>query len=94
MDGRRLVAWNLRWHRVERGLSQEKLAVDAQVDRTYVSSLERGMENPTVSVLERLAEALSIQISDLFRIPSRGERPPKPLSGGRRAKDRKVAKPN
>ncbi|WP_316172331.1 MULTISPECIES: helix-turn-helix transcriptional regulator [unclassified Bradyrhizobium] len=86
MDGRRLVAWNLRRHRVDRGLSQEKLAVDAQVDRTYVSSLERGIENPTVSVLDRLAAALSIPISDLFRVPVRGERPPKPLSGGRRAK--------
>jgi transcriptional regulator with XRE-family HTH domain len=86
MEARRLVAWNLRRHRVERGLSQEKLAVDAQIDRTYVSSLERGLENPTVSVLERLAEALSIQISDFFRVPSRGERAPKPLSGGRRAK--------
>ncbi|MBR0818115.1 helix-turn-helix domain-containing protein [Bradyrhizobium liaoningense] len=86
MDGRRLVAWNLRRRRVERGLSQEKLAVDAQIDRTYVSSLERGLENPTVSVLDRLAAALSMPIADFFRVPSRGERPPKPLSGGRRAK--------
>ncbi|WP_349539509.1 helix-turn-helix transcriptional regulator [Bradyrhizobium sp. AS23.2] len=66
MDGRRLVAWNLRRHRVERGLSQEKLAVDAQIDRTYVSSLERGLENPTVSVLDKLAAALSISIADFF----------------------------
>lgn len=34
------------------GLSQEKLAVDAQLDRTCVSSLERGHENPTVLVLD------------------------------------------
>ncbi|WFU52363.1 helix-turn-helix transcriptional regulator [Bradyrhizobium pachyrhizi] len=86
MDGRRLVAWNLRRHRVERGLSQEKLAVDAQIDRTYVSSLERGLENPTVSVLDKLAEALSISIADFFRVPARGERPPKPLSAGRPTK--------
>ena len=88
MDGRRLVAWNLRRHRVDRGLSQEKLAVDAQVDRTYVSSLERGTENPTISVLDRLAEALSIPLAEFFRIPQRGERAPKPLSGGRRAKSK------
>jgi transcriptional regulator with XRE-family HTH domain len=86
MDGRRLVAWNLRRHRVERGLSQEKLAVDAQIDRTYVSSLERGLENPTVSVLDKLASALSIPVSDFFRVPPRGEKAPKPLKGGRRAK--------
>lgn len=86
MEGKALVAWNLRRYRVERGLSQEKLAVDAQIDRTYVSSLERGLENPTVSVLDKLAGALSISIADLLRTPSRGERPPKPLKGGRRAK--------
>jgi transcriptional regulator with XRE-family HTH domain len=88
MDGRRLVAWNLRRHRVERGLSQEKLAVEAQIDRTYVSSLERGLENPTVSILDKLAVALSISIADFFRVPSRGERPPKPLSAGRRTKSK------
>jgi transcriptional regulator with XRE-family HTH domain len=85
MEARRLVAWNLRRHRVERGLSQEKLAVDAGIDRTYVSSLERGLENPTVSVLDKLAAALSISIPEFFRVPPRGERAPKPLTGGRRA---------
>lgn len=74
------------YHLLERGLSQEKLAVDAQVDRTYVSSLGRGQENPTVSVLDRLAVALSIHIAEFFREPARGEKAPKPLAGGRRAK--------
>jgi len=86
MDGRRLVAWNLRKHRVEKGLSQEHLAVDAGLDRTYVSGLERGLENPTVVV--KLAQALSIQIADLFRLPVRGERAPKPLASGRRAQSK------
>lgn len=86
MDGRRLVAWNLRKYRVERALSQEQLAVDAELDRTYVSGLERGVENPTVSVLDKLAEALSIHISDFFRVPLQGEKTPKPLAGGRRTK--------
>lgn len=85
MDGRRLVAWNLRKFRVERVLSQEQLAVDAGLDRTYVSGLERGLENPTVAVLDKLAEALSIHISDFFRKPPRGEKAPKPLVSGRRA---------
>ena len=44
--------------RVKRGLSQEALAVDANIDRTYVSCLERTLENPTVAVLERIAVAL------------------------------------
>jgi transcriptional regulator with XRE-family HTH domain len=54
-----------------------------------VSSLERGLENPTVSVLDKLAGALSIPISEFFRVPSRGERPPKPLASGRRAKSKR-----
>jgi transcriptional regulator with XRE-family HTH domain len=86
MDGRQLAAWNLRRWRVRRELSQEKLAVDAGVDRTYVGRLERGLENPTVGVLDRLAAALSIHISDFFKIPSRGEPRPKPLRRGRKSR--------
>jgi transcriptional regulator with XRE-family HTH domain len=86
MKARALVARNLRRLRVGKGLSQEVLAVDAQIDRTYVSRLERGLENPTVAVLERLAEALGAQIVEFFAIPRRGEAPPQPLRGGRRPK--------
>jgi transcriptional regulator with XRE-family HTH domain len=81
-----LVARNIRRLRVARGLSQEVLAVDAEIDRTYVSRLERGLENPTVAVLERLAKALSSSIEDLFRAPRAGEAAPRPLRGGRRPK--------
>lgn len=86
MDGRKLVAWNLRRIRVERDLSQEKLAVDAQVDRTYVSRLERLLENPTVAVLDRLAAALSVPVGEFFVEPEPGLRPPNPLAGGRKAR--------
>ena len=55
MDARTLVARNIRRIRVARGLSQEGLAVDAEIDRTYVSRVERNFENPTILVLERLA---------------------------------------
>ena len=81
-----LVARNIRRLRVAKGLSQEVLAVDAEIDRTYVSRLERGLENPTVAVLERLAKALSASIDELFRIPRSGEPAPRPLKGGRRSK--------
>jgi transcriptional regulator with XRE-family HTH domain len=50
MEGAKLIAWNLRKHRVARGLSQEALAVAARIDRTYISSLERASVNPTVSI--------------------------------------------
>ena len=84
MDGRALVAWNLRRIRVKRGLSQERLAFDAAVDRSYVGGLERREENPTVDVLDRLARTLSVPLSELFAIPTKGSAPPKPLRSGRR----------
>jgi DNA-binding XRE family transcriptional regulator len=84
-----LVAQNIRRLRVARGLSQEMLAVDAGIDRTYVSRLERGLENPTVAVLEKLARAVSSNIEELFRVPRAGETAPRPLKGGRRAKQKK-----
>jgi transcriptional regulator with XRE-family HTH domain len=65
------------------------LAVDAGIDRTYVSRLERGLENPTVAVLEKLARAFSSNIEELFRVPRVGEAAPRPLKGGRRAKQKK-----
>jgi transcriptional regulator with XRE-family HTH domain len=68
------------------GFSQEVLAVDAGIDRTYVSRLERGLENPTVAVLERLAKALSANIEELFKVPRPGQPAPRPLKGGRRPK--------
>jgi transcriptional regulator with XRE-family HTH domain len=81
-----LFARNIRRLRVARGLSQEVLAVDAEIDRTYVSRLERGLENPSVAVLERLAKALSANIEELFKVPRIGESAPRPLKGGRRPK--------
>ena len=86
MKARALVARNLRRLRVRRGLSQEALAVDAGIDRTYVSRLERGLENPTVNVLEQIAGALDAEIVEFFRMPRPGEPPPQPLPGGRRSK--------
>jgi len=86
MDGRTLVGWNLRRIRVKRGLSQERLAFDAGVDRSYVGGLERKEENPTVDVLDRLAKTLDVPLSELFKQPRRGAAPPSPLRSGRKAK--------
>ena len=57
--------------RVRRGLSQERLAFDASVDRSYVGGLERREENPTVDVLDRLAKTLSAPISKFFVEPAK-----------------------
>jgi len=67
-----------------RGVSQDAFAVDAGIDRTYVSRLERGLENPTVAVLERITGALGVPITELFAVPPRNEKPPATLPSGRK----------
>src|SRR5258708_7552317 len=85
MKERALVAWNLRRIRGRQGLSQERLAFDAGVDRPYVGGLERREENPTVDVLDRLARTLAVHISEFFVEPAKGSLPPEPLRSGRRS---------
>lgn len=79
------MAWNLRRLRVARGLSQDGLALEAGVDRTYVGRLERSIENPTVGVLERLGAALDAKLIEFFVEPEPGSAPPPTLKAGRRA---------
>lgn len=84
MNGRALVAWNLRRLRTERGLSQERLAADTGVDRAYVSELERGLGNASVDLLDRLAETLRAPLSEFFVEPQEGQARPEPLPAGRK----------
>jgi transcriptional regulator with XRE-family HTH domain len=56
------------------------------MNRTYISRLERNLENPTLAVLERIADALKVEVTELLTKPKAGEAPPKPLRGGRRAR--------
>jgi transcriptional regulator with XRE-family HTH domain len=65
MDVRERVGLNLQKLRRERGLSQEELADRANIHQTYLSGVERGKRNPTVTVLQRIAEALGADIEDL-----------------------------
>ncbi len=84
MKGRALLAWNVRALRVERGLSQERLAADAGIDRAYLGGIERQTENPTIDLMDRLAEILQVPVSDLIRAPMEGSSPPEPLRRGRK----------
>jgi ribosome-binding protein aMBF1 (putative translation factor) len=58
---------SLREHRQRAGLSQEKLAAKAGIDRTYVGGAERGERNVALVNIVRLAEALGIAPAELFR---------------------------
>ena len=60
MDGRQRVGRNLKKYRKEAGFSQEGLALECGLHRTYVSGVERGVRNPTVVVLEQIAKPLGI----------------------------------
>ncbi|MDE2112934.1 MAG: helix-turn-helix transcriptional regulator [Alphaproteobacteria bacterium] len=84
MNGRALLAWNLLRLRLERGISQERLAADAQVDRAYISELENRRGNPTVDFLDKLATCLAVPLFEFFREPEPGTRRPKSLPSGRK----------
>lgn len=66
MQGRELVGRNVRRVRVAKGISQERLAFDSGVDRSYLGGMERGEENPTVDVLDRLATTLAVPLREFF----------------------------
>ena len=52
--------------RIRRGLSQEKLAELADLDRTFVSMIERGKRHPTLETAKSLAEALDVPLSTMI----------------------------
>lgn len=62
-----MFAQNLRAFRRARGLSQEELAHRAGIDRTYISALERNVYNPSIDVVDRLAEVLGVDVAELLK---------------------------
>lgn len=67
MQGRKLVGQNLKRVRVAQAVSQEQLAFDAGVDRSYLGGIERGEENPSVDTLEKIARILGIELLEFFQ---------------------------
>ena len=66
MDWNGIVAANVKRLRVERKLTQEQLAHDAEIDLTYLGGIERGRRNPSVNVLGRIAASLGCHPSVLL----------------------------
>ena len=58
---------NLKRLRLEKGISQETLALTADLDRTYIPSIEKGLRNVSITVVEKLAIALNADISEFFK---------------------------
>ncbi|MBZ9965004.1 helix-turn-helix domain-containing protein [Mesorhizobium sp. BR1-1-2] len=66
MDIRKRLGLNLRRLRLAKGLSQEAFADDVGIHRTYVSDLERGRRNPTITIVEKLAMFLAVKPGELL----------------------------
>jgi transcriptional regulator with XRE-family HTH domain len=66
-DWKRLVGANVRRLRKAKGLTQEQLAFEAEIDLTYVGGIERGRRNPSLMVLVAIAKALGARPADLLK---------------------------
>lgn len=65
-DVRKILAKNIKAARNRLNLSQEELAARAEIDRTYVSGIERQVRNPTITVVAKFAKALEMTTADLL----------------------------
>lgn len=61
------LGMRIRFLRKERNWSQEDLALEANVNKNYICDLENGRRNPSLDILERIAKALDISLSELFK---------------------------
>ena len=66
MDIKQKFGFRIKELRKQKGLSQERLANNAEIDRTYLPSIEKGERNVSIEVVEKLAIALGVKIKELF----------------------------
>lgn len=66
MNARETLGTNIRKQREQRKWSQEELAYRTGIHRTYISGVERGIRNPTLSIIEVIANTLEIPVSQLL----------------------------
>lgn len=71
MQIRSILGSNVRAAREALGWSQDKLAAETGLHRTYLSGIERGVRNPTIEIVSSLAKALRSTPSQLLSVPSR-----------------------
>lgn len=64
-DWRKIVGVNVRRIRKARGLTQEELAFESEIDLTYMGGIERGRRNPSLLVMARIAESLRVKLAEL-----------------------------
>ena len=67
MDVNKQLGMRIKYLRSLRKWSQEDLALEAGVNKNYLSDLERGSRNPTLKILEKIASSLDITLEELFK---------------------------
>lgn len=66
MNIKQMYGFRVKDFRISKGWSQEKLALNADLDRTYIPSIEKGERNVSIVVIEKIAIALGVDIKDFF----------------------------
>lgn len=61
------LGMRIRYLRKEKKMSQLDLALESEVNRNYICDLEKGRRNPSILVIEKIARALEVDLSDLFK---------------------------
>jgi transcriptional regulator with XRE-family HTH domain len=73
MDLREVFAANLRRLRHAKGLSQDDLAYEAEVSRSYLSQLEKGAFYASLRIVDRIATALNVEPAELLKAPRKSK---------------------
>ncbi len=76
MDLREVFATNLRQLRHDKGISQEDLAYEADINRTYISKLEKGISYPGLEIIGKLATVLGVEPAVLLKLPVKKRKKP------------------
>lgn len=84
MKARQTLAWNIIRIRVERRLSQEALSFAAGIDMSHLAAIETERANPTIDLIEQVARALAVDISELLTPFPPGSTRPAPMRPGRK----------
>lgn len=67
MNIQKLLGMNVRFLREVKGWSQDKLSEESGLHRTYLSGIERGVRNPTIGIVDQIAQCLEVPVSTLFK---------------------------
>ncbi len=89
MNIREVLAFNLRRYRRAQRVSQEELAHRAEIDRTYISSIERRVYAASVDVVDKLAAGLGLEAADLLKRPEPDRGPNKKSASKRKPRPKK-----